>query len=113
MFGTYGLMLSLTRLQSDGTRKYDSAVGTTATVYSTVPAGGQAEGQIEVLIGGHLTTAMARHHGEEDLVPGSRVRIVAMDGPTSFQVEPLSTPKTNIPSSFQEPDPPSEPPQKP
>jgi membrane protein implicated in regulation of membrane protease activity len=102
MFGTYGLLLGLTRLQSDGTRKYDSALGTIATVYSTVPGGGNTSGQIEVMIGGRLTTAGARHRGPENLPPGARVKISAMDGATSYLVEPLSAEPTEKP---QEPEP--------
>jgi hypothetical protein len=76
MFAIFLVMTSMLRLQSNGTLNYSNAVGQIATVYVTVPAGGKAGGQIELLLQGRLTMADALYRGSEPLRPGSKVRIV-------------------------------------
>ncbi len=104
MAAMYFLMLSLWRMQSDGTRKYDTAVGLTGTVYSTVPARNEGSGQIEVMIGGRLTTATARTNSSWSLKPGEKIVVAEMDGPTSFVIQPLSerSPSSISPSQTQQ-----------
>ncbi len=89
MVAIFLLMRSMMRLQSSGTLDYENAVGEVATVYVTVPESGKSGGQVEVMIQGRLSVAEALHRGETPLAPGTKVRVVATMGRTTFVVEPL------------------------
>lgn len=89
MGGIYLLLRSLLRFQSSGTLNYANAVGLIATVYTTVPAGSKAGGQIEVLLQGRLTMAEALHKGGTDLKPGTKVKVTELLGASTLVVEPL------------------------
>lgn len=90
MFAMFFMLRSLLSLQSKGNLDYKTVVGDEATVYVTIPGSDADEGgQIQVNIQGRLTTASARKASPGALKPGSRVRIVAVNGPASFIVEAL------------------------
>lgn len=91
MFVMFYMLRGLLSLQSKGNLEYASAVGQEATVYVTIPGDDtDGGGQIQVNIQGRLTTASARKASSGSLAPGTRVRIVALNGPTSFMIEPLA-----------------------
>ena len=92
LFGTALLVRSLLRLQSSGNLDYANAVGTIGTVYSTIPAREAGGGQLELLVQGRLITANARTQSSPDLKPGTKARVVALIGQSTFLVEPLSLP---------------------
>ena len=90
MLAMFYMIKALLRLQSNGNLDYSSVIGQEGKVYVTLPGNDEdGGGQIEIMIQGRLTTASARKHSEGPLKPGQRVRITALDGPTSFVVEPL------------------------
>jgi hypothetical protein len=83
------LIRLLMRLQDSGTLDYHNAVGACATVYCPIPAAGAAGGQVEVMFQGRLVFADAVTEGPEVLKTGSKVRIRAVRGESTFVVEPL------------------------
>lgn len=87
MYFLLGLLLSL---QSQGNLEYASAVGQNATVYLTVPGENQGTGQINVVIQGRLTTADARKESAGEAKTGCTVKIVRIEGPTTFIIDNLS-----------------------
>jgi membrane protein implicated in regulation of membrane protease activity len=90
MLAMFYMIKALLRLQSNGNLDYSSVIGQEGKVYVTLPGNDKdGGGQIEIMIQGRLTTASARKQSEGPLKPGQRVRITALDGPTSFVVEPL------------------------
>lgn len=90
MFAMFFMLRALLRLQSSGNLEYDSAIGSEATVYVTIPGDNHdGGGQIQVTIQGRLVTASARKRESGAIAPGEKVRIISLDGPTSFYVEAL------------------------
>lgn len=83
----YFLLVGLMSLQSSGTRRYKTAVGEVATVYSTIHPGREGHGQIQVLIDGRLSTVNAQTDAEEDLNPGQSVKVTELLGANIFLVE--------------------------
>lgn len=92
LFGTAILVRNLLRLQSSGNLDYANAIGTIGTVYSTIPAAEAGGGQLELMIQGRLITADARTQSSPALKPGTKARVVALIGQSTFLVEPLSLP---------------------
>ncbi len=91
MFVMLFMLRALLSLQSNGNLNYATAIGSEATVYVTIPGSNQdGGGQIQVQIQGRLTTAEARKVTAGSIAPGTKVRIVATAGPTSFVIEPLA-----------------------
>lgn len=99
MLVMYYMLRSMMRLQSKGNLVYDSAVGSEAVVYVTIPGSDQDGGQIEVTIQGRMRTAAARSVGPGVLKPGQRVRVVGMLGETSFVVEEIKSQSTPSPAA--------------
>lgn len=90
MFAMFYMLRGLLSLQSRGNLDYSSVIGNEGTVYVTLPGGDEdGGGQIQIMIQGRLTTASARKASPGALAPGRRVRIVAVNGPASFMVEPV------------------------
>lgn len=92
LFGTALLVRNLLKLQSSGNLDYANAIGTVGTVYSTIPAAEKGRGQMELMVQGRLITAEARTQSSPDLKPGTKARVVALIGQSTFLVEPLSLP---------------------
>lgn len=93
MFLMYKMLRGMMRLQSKGNLDYRNAIGEEGSVYVTIPGSDQDGGQIQVNVQGRLTTAAARKITPGALKPGQRVRIVAVNGPTSFVVEEIQSPQ--------------------
>jgi len=90
MLAMFYLLRKMLKLQAKGNLNYKSVIGEEATVYVTLPGNNEdGGGQIQVMIQGRLTTASARKIDEGELKPGQRVRIVNVNGPSSFIVEAL------------------------
>jgi hypothetical protein len=83
------LMRQLMRLHASGTLDYHNAIGESATVYCPIPANGGAGGQVEVMIQSRLVFADAVTEAPEVLKTGSKVRIRALRGQSTFLVDPL------------------------
>lgn len=90
MAAIFLLMKSMLRLQSNGTLDFANAIGTTGTVYVTIPPGQKAGGQVELLLQSRLTMAEALFKGDEPLRPGTKVTVVGKVGHSTLIVEPLS-----------------------
>ena len=90
MFAMFYMIKGLLKLQSRGNLDYSTVIGQEGRVYVTLPGDDEdGGGQIQIMIQGRLTTASARKHSEGALKPGKRVRVIAVNGPASFVVEPL------------------------
>jgi hypothetical protein len=77
----------LMRFQDSGSLDYHNAVGKEGTVYVPVPAHRGAGGQIEVMCQGRLVYADAVTESGDALKTGSRIRVVAVEGQSTFVVE--------------------------
>ncbi len=88
MAGTIYLLRSFARLQDSGTLSYANAIGLHATVYVPIPPARGPGGQVEVVVQSRTVFAEARTDFPDGIKTGQRVRIVALDGPTTFFVEP-------------------------
>jgi membrane protein implicated in regulation of membrane protease activity len=83
------LMKLLTGLRSEGTVHIESAVGETATVYLTIPAGNQGSGKVTVSVQNRTMEYEAVTSHPEALKTGSHVSIIGVTGPNTLEVEPL------------------------
>jgi len=89
MAGTIYIMRSFSKMQDSGTLNYANAIGSVAKVYVTIPPARGPGGQIEVVFQSRTVFAEAYSDAPGGLKPGARVRIVGLDSPTSFLVEPI------------------------
>jgi membrane protein implicated in regulation of membrane protease activity len=90
MFAMFFLIRALLNLQSSGNLDYASAIGSEATVYVTLPGDNHdGGGQIQLMVHGKWITASARSRDSKPIPPGEKVRVIGLDGPTSYYVESL------------------------
>lgn len=82
MFGIKLAMKSMKRLRSDGTVKYADAVGSVATVYTSVQPAGAPGGQVTANFNNRQETLAAIQRGPETIPAGTRVKIIATDAST-------------------------------
>lgn len=88
MVAMFYLLKGMMSLQAKGNLDYSSVIGQEGTVYVTLPGGDEdGGGQIQINIQGRYTTASARKQSEGALKPGQRIRVTAVNGPSSFVVE--------------------------
>jgi len=85
----YFIGKKLLRLQSDGTVRYDEAVGATGTVYLTVPPARAAGGQAQVTFSHRLETLNVVADGAAPLPAGTPVRVKQRLAGDLFLVEPV------------------------
>lgn len=83
------LLHLLPRLAHTGTRNLDSALGTEATVYIDIPAGGT--GEVRAVVSGSVGYIKARALHGEAVKAGTPVAIRKRIGQTILVVEPVST----------------------
>jgi len=76
----------LRRMAETGTIRIETCTGTVGTVYLDIPAAG--DGEIRVLCSGVMTHLRARSRGGVALKAGTKVRVLAVTGPNSVDVEP-------------------------
>lgn len=80
----------LRRTAESGTARISECVGAEGSVYLRIPPGGT--GEVRVVIGGRMTHLPARATGDQEIPPGSAVRVVRkLDGNT-IAVEPIALP---------------------
>ena len=92
LFGIYFLMRVLYSLRSSGTLDYKNAVGQTATVYVTVPAGMAGSGQVEVMIQGRLAVVAAMTRRAEPIPPGTKVSVSGLIDRGTLEIQTLNAP---------------------
>lgn len=88
------LMRLMYSLRESGTVDLTTAVGRTGTVYVSIPEGGSAHGQIQVIVGGRVQVLPATTRSGRRIPSGSQVRILELIDATTLLVEPME-PVTN------------------
>lgn len=89
MFGVAYVLRSTRKLQADGTIQLKNAVGTIATVYVSVPPGGQSGGQVTVPFSGRTLTLQALQAGATPIASGVKVRVTELIDQQTVRVESL------------------------
>jgi membrane protein implicated in regulation of membrane protease activity len=84
------MMRMLAKLRSDGTVRIERAVGTVGTVYLRIPGHRAGAGKVTLVLQGRSVECPAIT-AEDDLPTGSRVRVVAVVGPDTLEVAPVTT----------------------
>jgi membrane protein implicated in regulation of membrane protease activity len=79
------LMRLLHDLHSEGNVRIESALGTTGTVYLTVPGHRSGTGKVEVSVQGRSMTYPAIT-GADELRTGSRVKVVGISDPNTLEI---------------------------
>ena len=87
MYGVYALLRGIYRLQADGTRRIDNAIGSRGSVLVPVPPGGSGVGKIQLKLQGRLVDVAAVSAGTEKLSTGTRVEVIEVLGPNTVRVE--------------------------
>jgi hypothetical protein len=85
----YFIGKKLMRLQSDGTVRYDAAIGATGTVYLTIPPNRAAGGQAQVTFSHRFETLNVVSDAATPLPAGTPVRVKQCLAPDLFLVEQL------------------------
>lgn len=85
MLAVAGVMLSMQRLQSDGTLHMENAIGKEGKVYLTIPEGGT--GKISIVVQGNLREFEAVSADKKSIPTGEAVRVVKLVGSRVLVVE--------------------------
>ena len=80
------MMRAIWRLQSDGTADIRDALGKTASVYLTIPAGRAGKGKVNVMLSGSLAEREAVTDDAEPIPFGTEVTVVGITGGTTLLV---------------------------
>ncbi len=80
------LMWGVLRLQSDGTANNRNALGSSGTVYLTVPAGRIGHGKVNVMLQGALVERDAVTDEKEPLPYGTEIVVVGVSGESTLVV---------------------------
>lgn len=83
------IMRFLMALRANGTMDYANAVGQSGHVYVTIPARHAGPGQVEIMIQGRLTTALAVTEYSESLAPQTPILVESIEGQTLLVVSPV------------------------
>jgi hypothetical protein len=86
MFLVGWVMQALARLRSEGTVRIDRAVGTTGTVYLTVPGAKSGAGKVTVNVQNRLMEFQAVTAQNQELPTGSKVVILSVVSPGTVEV---------------------------
>ncbi|HLJ97651.1 MAG TPA: hypothetical protein VKU02_31105 [Gemmataceae bacterium] len=84
-----GLMRTLSRLRAEGTVRMDRAVGKGGTVYLPIPAGRAGTGKVLLNLQNRTVECQAVT-AEKELPTGAPVVVVAIVGPDTVEVAPVS-----------------------
>ena len=76
------LLRGMKRMKSDGTLRYENAVGAMGTAYVTVPPAGETGGQVTVVFDNRSETLPAIQEGAVAIPSGARIRVTAAQGRT-------------------------------
>jgi hypothetical protein len=93
MYGVHWIMKGLFRLSEDNTIRLDRSVGKEGTVYLTIPADRKGVGKVQFKLQNRLVDYPAITGHDEPLKTGAKIRIVAVVGASTVEVEPLREPK--------------------
>lgn len=96
LYGVALLMKWASALQSAGNVSLKYAVGKTAKVYITVPAGKKGFGKVLVTFQGRFTECDAVSNAQFDLKSGQFVKVVGLADPDTLIVSPLAEEKSEI-----------------
>lgn len=80
------LLRAIGRLQSDGTRRTENAVGLTGTVYLTVPAARSGKGKVNLILQGSFAELDAVTDGDRELSYGAEVKVIGVLGDETLVV---------------------------
>lgn len=83
------LMRTMRHLGQDSTIRLESAIGSEATVYTTIPGASRGVGKVMLNYHGRVEEYAARTDYPEPLTSGTRVRIVNVHGGSTLEVEPV------------------------
>lgn len=86
MLLVFWLMGQVFKLRDYGNINYANAVGKVATVYISIPAKREGQGQVQVVVQGRLREVSAVSDEPERLAPGTKVIVTKMLDPTTFVV---------------------------
>jgi membrane protein implicated in regulation of membrane protease activity len=86
------VMRSLSRLRADGTARIDRAVGTTGTVYLSIPGHKAGTGKVHLKLQNRIVEYQAVT-ALDDLPTGSLVVVVSVSGPGTVEVAPAPSPE--------------------
>jgi len=82
------IMKLLLRLKADGTLRIDRAVGTTGTVYLSVPGNNSGAGKVTVKLQSRTVEYQAVTR-QDALATGTPIQVVAVVGPDTVEVVPV------------------------
>jgi membrane protein implicated in regulation of membrane protease activity len=88
MFAVHALVKQMGRLTQDQTLKVQRAIGHVGTVYIPIPGQKASAGKIQLSLQNRVVEYEAITSGDEELVTGTKVRVVAVRG-TMLEVEPI------------------------
>lgn len=89
LFLTAWLFFTVMKLQNDGNVKLTNAVGIDGEVYIPIPAGGQGQGKVSLLVQGRWVECDAITIGLEPLKTKQVVKVVGVQGGSVLVVEPI------------------------
>ena len=89
LYGVYYLMRAVYRLAQTGNLRITNAIGRTATVNVSIPAGKEGPGKVQVKIQDRLEEFSAITTGAEKLSAGAKVVVVSVVSGNTLEVEPL------------------------
>jgi hypothetical protein len=82
-------MRTLRQLGQDSTIRLERAIGSEATVYTTIPAAGRGAGKVMLNFHGRVEEYAAMTEYPEALSSGTRVRVVNVHAGSTLAVEPV------------------------
>ncbi len=88
MYGVYFIMLSLSKLKSEGTPRVQRAVGRHGTVYITIPAEESGTGKIQLNLQNRTMEYLALTPGHA-LSPGAKIVVTDIITSNTVEVEPV------------------------
>lgn len=92
MYGVFYLMRTVYRLAQTGNLRITNAIGRTATVNVSIPAGSEGLGKVQVKIQDRLEEFPAITSAAEKLNAGAKVVVVSVVSGNTLEVEPLIEP---------------------
>lgn len=90
LYGVYHLMRAVYQLAQAGNLRISNAIGCTATVNVSIPAGNEGQGKVQVKIQDRLEEFPAVTSAGEKLSSGAKVVVVSVVSGNTLEVEPLA-----------------------
>ncbi|QDU96195.1 hypothetical protein [Lignipirellula cremea] len=89
LYGVYYLLRGVYRLAQSGNLDLANAIGQTATVYISIPAGKSAQGKVQVKVQDRLLVFPAVASTGQNLITGAKVVVTGVLNQTLLEVKPL------------------------